>query len=412
MKTPSRRGRLAGAAITLTFVLAGCSGQSTSGKKTGAAPKASASPNTADTGAATLRTTLTQGLHDHVWLAGVAINTAVQRGLDAPATKSAIAALDGNTVSLGQAIGSVYGADAEKAFLPLWRKHIDFFVDYTVAGLKKDAAKQAKAKSDLDGYRNDFGAFLSSANPNLTKDAVANELVPHVQMILSTIDAAIAKDPSVFAKMADAAEGISHTAGVLAAGIAKQMPEKFGGDADAGGATLRSNLTGLLNDHVWLAGIAIDTAVTSGLDSTMTKAATQALDANTQDLGKAIGSVYGDDAEKAFLPLWRKHIEFFVNYTVAGAKGDAAGQTKAKSDLDGYRSDFGAFLAGANPNLTKQAVANELVPHVDSLLVAIDAVLAKSSDVAKKVTEAAAIAPKTGTALATAIAKQYPAKFV
>ena len=66
-------------------------------------------------------------------------------------------------------IGAVYGADAEKAFLPLWRKHIGFFVDYTMGVASKDKAKQDKAVADLVGYSQDFGAFLSSANPDLPK---------------------------------------------------------------------------------------------------------------------------------------------------------------------------------------------------------------------------------------------------
>lgn len=55
---------------------------------------------------------------------------------------------------------------------------------------------QAKAKSGLDGYRADFGAFLASANPNLTKDAVADGLVPRVNSTFDAIDSGVAKDGS------------------------------------------------------------------------------------------------------------------------------------------------------------------------------------------------------------------------
>jgi hypothetical protein len=64
----------------------------------------------------------------------------------------------------------------------------------------------------------------------------------------------------------------------------------------------------LLHEHVFLAAAATD--ATLGRRNTEFQAAAGALDANSVDLSKAIGSVYGPDAEKAFLPLWRKHIGF------------------------------------------------------------------------------------------------------
>ena len=69
-------------------------------------------------------------------------------GRDA-AFKGAVGGLDANSVDISKAIGSVYGPDAEKAFLPLWRKHIGFFVDYTTGVATKDKAKQDKAVVDL-----------------------------------------------------------------------------------------------------------------------------------------------------------------------------------------------------------------------------------------------------------------------
>jgi hypothetical protein len=48
------------------------------------------------------------------------------------------AALDGNSVDIANAIGSVYGKDAGESFLPLWRKHIGFVVDYTVGVATKE----------------------------------------------------------------------------------------------------------------------------------------------------------------------------------------------------------------------------------------------------------------------------------
>src|SRR5262245_26245023 len=90
--------------------------------------------------ASTLRVALNRLLAEHVYLAGAATNAALG-GRDAE-FKAAEGALDGNSVDIGKAVGMVYGPDAEGAFLPLWRRHIGFFVDYTVGVATKDQAKQ------------------------------------------------------------------------------------------------------------------------------------------------------------------------------------------------------------------------------------------------------------------------------
>ena len=103
------------------------------------------------TEAAALRATLTSLLSDHVWLAGNALDTAVQHkgDLKEPQVVGAVKALGANSVALSKAIGSVY-PDAEKPFLASWRQHIGFFVNYTLGKATKDDMQVAKAKADLD----------------------------------------------------------------------------------------------------------------------------------------------------------------------------------------------------------------------------------------------------------------------
>ncbi|MDQ1517623.1 MAG: hypothetical protein QOE80_3453, partial [Actinomycetota bacterium] len=62
---------------------------------------------------------------------------------------------------------------------------------------------------------------------------------------------------------------------------------------DSGAAALRSGLTALLQEHVYLAGIAVTQGVGKGLDSAEFKAAAGALDKNSVGLADAITSVYG-----------------------------------------------------------------------------------------------------------------------
>jgi hypothetical protein len=122
----------------------------------------------------------------------------------------------------------VYGTDAEQAFLPLWRKHIGFVVDYTGGLASNDKAKQDKAVTDLVNYAEDFGAFLASANPNLPKETVANLVKGHILTLKDVVDAQAAKDwPMVYRNLRLAAAHMTMIADPLGSAIAKQFPERF-----------------------------------------------------------------------------------------------------------------------------------------------------------------------------------------
>src|SRR5512134_1455 len=136
--------------------------------------------------ASELRAKLNTLLQEHAYLAASATNAAL--GGRNSEFEAAAGALDANSVDLAKAIGMVYGAGAENAFLALWRKHIGFFVDYATGVATKDKAKQGKAVSDLVGYTQDFGAFLASANPNLPKAAVAELVKTHVLTLKDVVD--------------------------------------------------------------------------------------------------------------------------------------------------------------------------------------------------------------------------------
>jgi hypothetical protein len=364
---------------------------------------------TSATPAAGLRAGLNALLSEHVYLAAAATNAAL--GGRQPEFQAAAAALDANSVDVAKAIGSVYGPDAEKAFLPLWRKHIGMVVDYTVGAATNDRARQDKAVTDLVGYTQDFGAFLAAANPNLPKSVVADLVKHHVLTLKTVIDAQVARDQEkVFAALRTGAGHMQMIADPLAGAIVKQFPDRIAGGTDTPAATLRTALNLALREHVYLASAATNAAL-GGRDAEF-KAAAGALDANSVAISKAIGSVYGPDAERAFLPLWRRHIGMVVDYTVGAATNDRAKQDKAVTDLLGYTQDFGAFLAAANPNLPKSVVADLVKHHVVTLKAVIDAQVAKDQG-------RAFTALRTGAGhmqmiadpLAEAIVTQFPDKY-
>jgi len=284
-------------------------------------------------------------------------------------------------------------------------------VDYTVGVATNDRARQDSAVNDLVGYTQDFGAFLSGANPNLPKSAVADLVKHHVLTLKAVIDAQAAKDQDrAFTALRTGAGHMQMIADPLAGAIVKQFPDKIAGASDTPAAALRTTLNLALREHVYLAAAATNAAL-GGRDAEF-KAAAGVLDANSVAIAKAIGSVYGADAEKAFLPLWRKHIGMVVDYTIGKAAKDQAKQDRAVSDLLGYTQDFGAFLSGANPNLPKAVVADLVKHHVVTLKDVIDAQAAQ--DQAR-----AFMAERTGAGhmqviadpLAEAIVQQFPDRF-
>src|SRR5690349_22669401 len=95
---------------------------------TGAPSSSAAATDASAAPAATLRAGLDQLFREHVNLTGFAVQTAVTSGLTSKNTAMALKALDDNTVAIGSAIGSVYGAGAKTAFIKMWRAHIGCFV--------------------------------------------------------------------------------------------------------------------------------------------------------------------------------------------------------------------------------------------------------------------------------------------
>src|SRR5690242_9185343 len=82
---------------------------------------------------------------------------------------------------------------------------------------------------------------------------------------------------------------------------AATTPVAAAGLTDSPAVTLRTNLNLLAQEHVYLAGAAIDAALGGRQDEFQVAAA--ATDQNSQDLAKAVGSVYGPDAQQTFLAL-------------------------------------------------------------------------------------------------------------
>jgi hypothetical protein len=412
------RGSVGAVALALAVTACGSSGAGSAGGGSthSASPSAmhsmpaSPAPGTVtNTAAAQLYAGLDQLLREHVDLTANVVQVAVTKGPSSGATKQALAALDQNTKGLGAAIGSVYGSAAQAKFLKLWQAHIGYFVNYTLGVATHNKAKVATANKDLAGYTAQFSQFIAGAT-KLPASAVAADLKGHVTTLETAINAIVAKSPSAGQKIEMAAMHMDGTAQVLAKGIVSA--KGISGSVTGAGSSLRAALTGLLIQHVAATAFVVQTAIAHGgsLTAPEVKGAIGALTDNTNQLGAAIGSVYGPAAQAKFLKLWNAHIGYFVNYTLGVATHNKAKVTTANNDLAGYINQFSQFIAGAT-KLPAAAVAADLKGHVSTLEAVINDIVAGKSSASGALLMAENHMAGTGAVLAQGIAASMPAKF-
>jgi hypothetical protein len=330
-------------------------------------------PGNADSDAAGLRAQLTYLLTEHVYLAGIAVDTAYVTGADSPEFKLAADTLDANSVAVSEAVGSVAGDENAATFLQSWRSHIDDFVSYAVAAKEGDQAGKREALRNLAAYQRTAGAFFADITGGaLPASAVRASLAEHADTLTAAIDALAAGDPSAFDKLKTAADHMPMTAMALADGI--DQGADIAGNPNDQASEVRAALNGMLTAHVYLSGIGVFTAYVDGADSPAFEAAAGAIDANSVELADAVTSLTDQATGDSFLQSWRSHIDDFVAYAVAVAGDDQQGQEEAQANLQAYAevsgTNFEEITGGA---LTAAAVQHEFEMHIASLSEAIDA---------------------------------------
>ncbi|MBA2265342.1 MAG: copper amine oxidase, partial [Chloroflexi bacterium] len=108
-------------------------------------------------------------------------------------------------------------------------------------------------------------------------------------------------------------------------------------------ANLRTDLDYLLGEHLILAAKATGAALDGRSEEF--EAYGGLLNTNGTDLGGAIGSVYGAEAEDEWNRIWSAHNGFFVDYTTGVATDDTELADGAVEDLTTiYVPEFSAFL--------------------------------------------------------------------
>ncbi|KGX91320.1 hypothetical protein N781_04435 [Pontibacillus halophilus JSM 076056 = DSM 19796] len=173
---------------------------------------------------------------------------------------------------------------------------------------------------------------------------------------------------------------------------------------------LRASLDRLLSEHAYLAAETMRKGAEGAADF---ENSASALSANTEDLSKAIGSVYGQEAQQQFKQIWSDHIGFFVDYVKGTGNNDEAAKEQALEELDQYRKDFSQFMEKATgERLEAEKLAEGLQMHINQLISAFDNYVAGNYEEAYEY-EREAIEHMYGVSkgLSSAIVNQFPDKF-
>ncbi|MCP8968067.1 copper amine oxidase [Ectobacillus ponti] len=360
--------------------------------------------------AADLRATLDSILSEHAYLAIITM----QKGADGAKDFEASAkALMQNTEDLSNAVASVYGKEAGMQFKEIWASHIGYFVDYVKATGAKDEAAKKKALAELDAYRVKQADFLDQATGGRLKSAQLQEdLNMHVKELLSAFDSYVAGDYSTaYKSVRESIDHMYHVGKGLSWAITEQFPDTFSSTkVDTPASDLRENLNHLLSEHAGFAVLAMQKGISGAKDF---EAAAGALSQNTDDLAKAIGSVYGDEAAAQFKTIWSSHIGYFVDYVKATAGKDEAAKQKAIGELDAYRAKQAKFLETATEGRLKASdLEAGLKVHVDDLLLAFNSYVKGDYNTTYPTVHTAYTHMfMVGEGLSGAIVNQFPAKF-
>ncbi|MES2668551.1 MAG: hypothetical protein V4644_02600 [Patescibacteria group bacterium] len=182
-------------------------------------------------------------------------------------------------------------------------------------------------------------------------------------------------------------------------------------------ADLRTALRTLLSEHVEYSVDVLRAIEEEDMDDSDENADTldEALelqDQNAEDLGAAIGSVYGASAGTMFADMFKEHIVSSNDYTRALVNDDDAAADEALEELNEYLVEISAFLATANPNIDEATLLAALTEHERLLNDSSEAFIEGDEDEADDLEDEAITQIRGGADyLADAIIAQFPDKF-
>jgi hypothetical protein len=160
-------------------------------------------------------------------------------------------------------------------------------------------------------------------------------------------------------------------------------------------ASLRADLTGLLEEQVYLTGFTIRAAVAGdGLDGPTATAWANESGTSATDLSERLGAAYGVAAGNDFLVAWNDHREAVLDYAFEGGSVD---------DVSAAREGVLDVLTATDGEFDFNGVADGLEASDTELLTAVDELVDEVPAAAVDLRAAADAMPSVALDLATAI---------
>ena len=219
MKTLFRRRQLI-AIATAVLATTSLASVGTAGAHTSETPAVAAASQQ------NLRAAMRKLWSDHVFWTREYVVAAIDG--PSPAADAAAARLMKNQEDIGNAVASYYGAEAGGKLTSLLKEHIQIAVELVAAAKAGEQEKTNAADAKWRRNADEIAAFLSQANPNWPRQALADAMRMHLEtttaQVLARLHHEYAKDVASF----DAVyEHILQMADVLTDGIVKQFPARF-----------------------------------------------------------------------------------------------------------------------------------------------------------------------------------------
>jgi hypothetical protein len=177
----------------------------------------------------------------------------------------------------------------------------------------------------------------------------------------------------------------------------------------AAAIALKQDMRKLWTDHVVWTREYIVAALGDQPDA---QAAANRLMRNQEDIGNAVGKIYGDAAGKQLTALLKEHISIAVDLIKAAKAGDKAGQQGADAKWQQNGVAIADFLSKANPHWPRATLVDLMKGHLSTTTNEVVARLNKKWDEdVRAFDEVYRHILMMSDALSDGIIKQFPNKF-
>jgi hypothetical protein len=173
--------------------------------------------------------------------------------------------------------------------------------------------------------------------------------------------------------------------------------------------SLKQDMRKLWTDHVvWTR----DYIIAAVADQPDAQAAANRLMKNQEDIGSAVGKIYGASAGQQLTTLLKEHISIAVDLIKAAKAGDKAGQQAADAKWQQNGVAIADFLSKANPHWPRATLVEMMKGHLTTTTNEVVARLNKNwEEDIRAFDEVYRHILMMSDALSDGIVKQYPDKF-